>query len=564
MTNPITSRHIGWIGYGLMISSVAIVLMRRWGIVDPGVAPVVRVLIPAGCVLVIRSKGYPWLLSASGLIPYLGILLAVLLPVREVDEGKELRHRGGFFDFVRNRAYARSQDLAFAKLQADMDRFKAEGKADRETVAALTAALVDDSAFYGTPAKKLHILAEKHPASMRPLIADALAWFQAQTKSPAGSEGEGSEQEDEGYDILAGLAALLDCRESIPLLMIDARTDGGTRRVPALRALGRMAADEAIGLLSAAMERERTETFKTVSQSVAVGIKAGKASPRYKEAMLPKIRLAVPNASMETLEALVSALVAIDAKAAFEFLTTETLLVPTFPGSREIIATLEAEGVPVPAERLLRYIEDARTANTRISAKSALAAIKVLVDRGDSRAADLPTPYLDHPVGLIRERAARIILSREGIPDPVSEMVKRRAAGPDGWPTIFRQQYALWWLECQTDNGGVTQFFLNGGGIWFKDALEGAREFGMHDLDERLERLSALIAPKGLPADIEKQRDLLAKAHAKFEEEFAAFDTAFYNNAERREILIFKHKLAHADEIKRLVAELPPVPPEAP
>jgi hypothetical protein len=65
-----------------------------------------------------------------------------------------------------------------------------------------------------------------------------------------------------------------------------------------------------------------------------------------------------------------------------------------------------------------------------------------------------------------------------------------------------RALYALYWLESETSNGGLHQYFWNAAGMLADEAVQGARRLGLGGYADLLaEAIAAVFDAPGVPAD---------------------------------------------------------------
>jgi hypothetical protein len=101
----------------------------------------------------------------------------------------------------------------------------------------------------------------------------------------------------------------------------------------------------------------------------------------------------------------------------------------------------------------------------------------------------------------------------EAVPD-----VGRHIEALDPYTAAIRQLYAMARLNAEVNNGGFSQFFFNGGGVWLDEAIEGFRDAGLPEH----QRLVGEVAEVGVGL----LDDLQAAWAEGTLEAYAAFDEA--------------------------------------
>ena len=81
---------------------------------------------------------------------------------------------------------------------------------------------------------------------------------------------------------------------------------------------------------------------------------------------------------------------------------------------------------------------------------------------------------LDRPTVLPTDRFDLFIAITEAVPGVV-----RDPYALDPYTPAIRQLYAMNLLSNEVDNGGFSQFFYNGGGVWLDDAISGFEAAGL-------------------------------------------------------------------------------------
>ena len=83
---------------------------------------------------------------------------------------------------------------------------------------------------------------------------------------------------------------------------------------------------------------------------------------------------------------------------------------------------------------------------------------------------------LSRPAVLPADRFDLFIAISEAVPGVV-----RDPDVLDAYTPTIRQAYAMNLLSNEVDNGGFSQFFYNGGGVWLDDAIAGFAATGLDD-----------------------------------------------------------------------------------
>ena len=108
--------------------------------------------------------------------------------------------------------------------------------------------------------------------------------------------------------------------------------------------------------------------------------------------------------------------------------------------------------------------------------------------------------------------------------------VGRRIEALDPYTPQIRQLYAMARLNAEVNNGGFSQFFFNGGGVWLDDAIEGFGAAGLPD-HERLVREVAEVGV-GLLGDLQAAwAEGTLEAYSAFDEaatDLRPFDDTWY------------------------------------
>jgi len=133
---------------------------------------------------------------------------------------------------------------------------------------------------------------------------------------------------------------------------------------------------------------------------------------------------------------------------------------------------------------------------------------------------------------------------REAVPD-----VSTRPEALDAYTPALRQLHAMSLLTAEVNNGGFSQFFFNGGGMWVDDAIAGWAAAGL-PAHEELTRQATDAVVAGMDGLVAAQRGKTLEAYAAWasESDLGRFDDRWWELADH-EPNLDRFVAEHLDEI---------------
>lgn len=236
-----------------------------------------------------------------------------------------------------------------------------------------------------------------------------------------------------------------------------------------------------------------------------------------------------------------------------EFLLSPEILTPSSKSLHHALVALLDHNIAVPRDRLLVLIKQLETSDLKYpkdyamgSALRQLSEHQVLEDR------QLLEEYTNHSNRQIAEGAASGLIVHNGLKG-FSERIERKEESGGIQALSINQRYyvAVFELDGEVNNGGLSQYFVNSSGDHWRDALAGLEAMGFKERTAILrEAVGAFGTTTGPSANRDQRQDQLAKLERRNEHVFDDLDNRYFDCKEMVEVKTVQYVLHNPDGFK--------------
>lgn len=319
-------------------------------------------------------------------------------------------------------------------------------------------------------------------------------------------------------------------------------------RQEAASLLAGAASDECAGPLAASLADEDDYVRVRAMRGVRASVQAGRGSAAFRARMFDLVVPLLTRRDQSVSGEAPACLLALDRERAIREMSAPPAFATNNPQLQYVIRAMRTAGAPLPEAALLAAAEEAERApetypNAYVLEEAMLAlaarptpAVRALIDRSTR------SPSAD-----VREAAVRAMLAADGLTEPwrrpFAELERLGMEGLGAASAPVRLALRCRFFIDQVNNGGVSQWFVNGYGRWWRETAEAFGAVGAPRTRALVERAAAVFGPDGPP---DRGYDAaVAKIHRRDEDPWDADDSEFYEKHEDVETLLLRYILAN-------------------
>lgn len=323
-----------------------------------------------------------------------------------------------------------------------------------------------------------------------------------------------------------------------PLSRLAVHKDGHIRQLAAT-ALGNIASPACIGPLKGLVDDKDESVRSGALYGIMYAREAGRGGGEFVREMFPAVAARLGQADRDDQDA-PQALLALDPEKAEALLLSERFFTLENKGLHHIVEALNKKGRKVPLEKLLPLLQKLLRMEMEYPHEYDLAELLVAyANNPDENAGTVIAGALKHRDGTVRSGAASALMALNGIGDPWEIIERRlREKGP-GSLTEPQQIYAaVQNYDMEVNNGGHSQYFVNGTGDEYPAALKGLGLIGAEGHAEVLRRALAVFGKSGPSTDKALRHKQLSRLSKAKEEELDELDSFYYDLTENLDALL--------------------------
>ena len=241
-----------------------------------------------------------------------------------------------------------------------------------------------------------------------------------------------------------------------------------------------------------------------------------------------------------------------DQTRATQLFLSERLFTPSAPSLRETLEALADKCIAVPRDRLLTLIAGLEQGEMEYPKTYALGeALRLLGQQklaGDRALLEARTSATEPRVA--EGAAAGLIASFD------LEGFEQRTRGQEsakGFSSLSPAQkhfIAALMYDGEVNNGGLSQYFFNSSGDYWRDALAGLEAMGFEERLAVLRQAIAKFGSDGPSPDRKRRQEQLAKLERKNDALFDALDDRYYKSKEVIDVLAKRYVLKNPDAFR--------------
>ena len=335
--------------------------------------------------------------------------------------------------------------------------------------------------------------------------------------------------------------------EAIPLLAPFMDDENESIRREAARALGKTGHTSMVPLLRRALA-DPDEYVRTAALGGLQWARTTKSLvPETAAAIFDDVRQIVEKEQNGSYSA--DVLFILDAKRAEELFLSPAIFRPDSRILHEALKVLAEAKVSAPRERLRELIGQLQSKDLEYPKDYLLGqAARLLGSHRNPEDLKLLETLQQHGAEEVANGASLGILAWHGIEGFEERLTKRQEQG--GYTSLTRPQQhycSVFMLDAEINNGGLDQYFVNGSGDQWRDALEGLK--AMNDLNRAgvLEEAAAKFGKDGPSMERRtRQRQLATIARAN-EDAFGELQVRYYSSKESIEVTTSRYVLANPE-----------------
>lgn len=473
-----------------------------------------------------------WAVVALLSVGVLGAVVLLFLRSRQLPGDSP----GGFRDWVKNPAYKNNfesriaerdaivipEDISADEIQQMVDRLYVQkdedfnmhrlGLVGAKATPQLVAALKNDRTFTMTFPRGGH-------------VADPLSPFESIC------------------DVLTDIAP----REAAePLIRYASHEDEHFRKHAAL-VLGSIGSDECADAAATLLNDDEDYVRSFVMLGLKRSVPAGRCSPRFLDAVFPRLVDLLDRRSRSTGRNAPQLLLAIDRERAIPVMLSEKYFSASNREAHYILEAFNGIEYPIPHEKLLPLLKELEPLTEkypygRCYAQSLIA----YALNPDEQTGKVLNQAMASPVETVREGAATALGMLAGVSDAYGYAMGLYEE--QGWETLTapQQHYcAVFLYDVEVCNGGHAQFFVNSSGDLWQSALEGLVAMEASEKSAILSAAVQLFGIDGPSTDNDTRHEQIAGFSTKADDSLSSLDTRYFESEESVEVLLANYARAN-------------------
>ena len=321
-------------------------------------------------------------------------------------------------------------------------------------------------------------------------------------------------------------------------------------RQDAALVIGKVGSPEIVTPLRKALNDSEDYVRGYALMGLQFAVKNGRLSQTCREELFPDLMQLLSEGKNADYAA--DLLVEFNATKAKDFFMSEAFFTPRSESLHEALEALANHKVPISRERLLKLIRDLEASEIKYPQSYSLAhALRCL---GQNRQADdlkLFERLAAHDEERVARGAAEGLLayhSLEGFSKRIWDTEQK-----SGFASLTPEQrhwIAVSMFDGEVNNGGLSQYFFNSSGDYWREALSGLEAMGAGERATILKEAVAKFGTEAPSKNREQRQDQLAKLARKDDALFDALDSRYYASKEVIDVLMTKYVIKNAPAFK--------------
>lgn len=178
-------------------------------------------------------------------------------------------------------------------------------------------------------------------------------------------------------------------------------------------------------------------------------------------------------------------------------------------------------------------------------------ALLMLATVESGKSIEVIDPWLTHSSEKIREDATAAKVLAMGLEDPTAFAWNRlESVGWEGMTDPQKHVIAVKMMIAEVENGGFSQYFVNGSGDNWRDAVDGLVAIGATADKDLFDQALKLFGPDLPSEDQDLRHEQVAEIANQDEDLFSVVEGPFYEDKNDREVLLLNYMLNHADDFR--------------
>jgi HEAT repeat protein len=242
----------------------------------------------------------------------------------------------------------------------------------------------------------------------------------------------------------------------------------------------------------------------------------------------------------------------LDKEKATEYFLSEESFTADSSILHDVLKTLGNELVSVPRDRLLSLIQTLENKEMKYPWTYALSgALGLLGQQGNLEDREFLQARASSPQKDIARGAWNGLLCSYGLEDFETRMwQKEKTMGYEALSQGQKLYRAVMTCDSEINNGGLSQYFVNGSGDRWKEAGNGFAAMGMTERLAVLKEATAFFGQEGPSVNREIRQEQLAKLIRKNDSLFETLDSRYYEIPEEVEVVWSRYILEHPEDFR--------------
>lgn len=320
-------------------------------------------------------------------------------------------------------------------------------------------------------------------------------------------------------------------------------------RKEAAIALGHLGFFECVEPMRKAMLDEEEYVRSRVLMGIEHGLSDGRCTPEFLQAVYPIVLTALDDDSFNVRDKVPTVLLLIDKENAVKTLLSEQYLSTEYESLQDVLKALNEQQVQVPLEKLRPLLDEIRSQELKYPHTYQLAECLIAYAHNpDENCEAVLHAELESPEERVREGAAKGLEILANVADPYSLVCdlieEQRFAGL----TPPQQQYfAVSIYMHEVNNGGHSQYFVNGSGAYWKQALAGLESMMATERIEILNSAISLFGEEGPSTDGDNMHRQPSRFTKQQHESLDKLDNRFYACEEDLDVMLSLYAIHHKE-----------------